>query len=156
MNLRTPRNTLLAGAIAAALSLAACGEARNDTTPRTSRTDTPATSSSASKTDRMTADASAAAKRAENATERAADKVENAGEKVAAAAGDAATTAKVKARLMAEPGIDSLQIDVDTNNGRVTLSGEVDTPQNKARAKELAGSIEGVTGVIDRLSMKRS
>ena len=96
----------------------------------------------------MTADASAAANRAAN-------KGESAGEKVAAKADDAATTAKVKARLMAEPGIDSLQIDVDTNNGRVTLSGEVDTPQNKARAKELAGSIEGVTGVVDRLSMKR-
>jgi hyperosmotically inducible periplasmic protein len=147
MDSRLTRNTLLAGAIAAALSLAACGEGRDYNAPKTSRTDTPATSS-ATPTDRMTADASAAA-------QRAANKVESAGEKVAAKADDAATTAKVKARLMAEPGIDSLQIDVDTNNGRVTLTGEVDTPQNKARAKQLASSIEGVTGVVDRLSMKR-
>lgn len=150
MDSRIPRNTLLAGAIAVALSLAACGDARNDsTTPRTSRTDTPATSSSATATDRMTADASAAANRAAN-------KVESAAEKVAAKADDAATTVKVKARLMAEPGIDSLQIDVDTSNGRVTLTGEVYTPQNRARAKELASSVEGVTGVVDRLSIKRS
>ncbi len=148
MDSRFTRNTLLAGAIAAALSLAACGEGRNDNAPKTSRTDTPATSSSRIENRPMTADASAAANRAAN-------KVESAGEKVAAKADDAATTAKVKARLMAEPGIDSLQIDVDTNNGRVTLTGEVDTPQNKARAKELASSIEGVTGVVDRLSMKR-
>ena len=147
MDLRTPRNTLLVGAIAAALSLAGCGDARNDSPTKTSRADTPATSS-ATPTDRMTADASAAANRAAN-------KVEKAGETVAAKADDAATTAKVKARLMAEPGIDSLQIDVDTSAGRVTLTGEVDTPQNKARAKELASSIEGVTGVVDRLSMKR-
>lgn len=150
----TPRNMLLAGAIAAALSLAACGDARNDNATRTSRTDKPA-STSVTPADRVTADASAAAKRAENAAERAANRVENAGDKVAHAASDAATTAKVKARLMAEPGIDSLQIDVDTSNGRVTLSGEVDTPQHKARAKELAGSVEGVTGVVDRLAMKR-
>ena len=149
----TPRNMLLAGAIAAALSLAACGDARNDAT-KTSRTNPPA-STSATPADRVTADASAAAKRAENSAERAANRVENAGDKVANAASDAATTAKVKARLMAEPGIDSLQIDVDTSNGRVTLTGEVDTPQHKARAKELAGSIEGVTGVVDRLAMKR-
>jgi hyperosmotically inducible protein len=147
MDVRTPRITLLAGAIAVALSLAACGEARNDSAPRTSRADTPATSG-ATKTDRMTADASAAANRAAN-------KVERAGQDIAAKADDAAMTAKVKARLMAEPGIDSLQIDVDTRDGQVTLTGEVDTPQNKARAKELASSIEGVTGVVDRLSMKR-
>jgi hyperosmotically inducible periplasmic protein len=148
MDSRLTRNTLLAGAIAAALSLAACGEGRDYNAPKTSRTETPATSSSATPTDRVTADASAAA-------ERAAKRVENAGEKVAATAEDAATTAKVKARLMAEPGIDSLQIDVDTVNGRVTLRGEVDTPQHKARAQELASSVEGVTGVVDRLSMKR-
>lgn len=148
MDSRLTRNTLLAGAIAAALSLTACGESRDYNAPKTSRTDTPATSSSATPTDRMTADASAAAN-------RAAERVEKAGEKVAAKAEDAAVTAKVKARLMAEPGVDSLQIDVDTINGRVTLTGEVDTAQNRARAKELASSVEGVTGVVDRLSMKR-
>ena len=148
MNSQTPRNALLATAIAATFALTACGEARNDTAPRTSRSDTPTTMAPTT-TDRMTADASAAANRAGTSAQ-------NAGEKIAGAAGDAATTAKVKARLMAEPGIDSLQIDVDTNNGNVTLTGQVDTPQNKARAKELASSIEGVTGVVDRLSMKSS
>ena len=155
MESKLTRNTVLAGAIAAALSLAACGDNRNDT-PTTSRTDTPMTSPSATPADRMTADASAAANRAGAATDSAASRVEKAGDTAAAKAGDAATTAKVKARLMAEPGIDSLQIDVDTSNGRVTLSGEVDTPERRARAKELAGSIEGVTGVNDRLSLKRS
>lgn len=146
MNLQTPRITLLAAAIAAATTLVACGEPRNDA-PRTSRVNPPTTSTSVAPADKVTADASAAANRA---TDRAANAVEKAGDK----AGDAATTAKVKARLMAEPGIDSLQIDVDTNAGRVTLSGEVDTPQHRARAKEIAGSIAGVTGVVDRLTLK--
>lgn len=148
MNHRFSRTTLLAGAIAAALSLAACGDARNDSAPRTSSNPPPVTSS-ATPSDRVTADAS-------KGTERAAANVEKAGDNVANAAGDAAMTAKVKARLMAEPGIDSLQIDVDSSNGRVTLSGEVDTPERRARAKELASSVEGVTSVIDRLAMKRS
>jgi osmotically-inducible protein OsmY len=145
------------GAIAAALSLAACGDNREDAS--VSRSDTNTTTSSATATDRMTADASAAANRAgqtaSDATSRAGTAAQSAGDKAANTASDAATTAKVKSRLMAEPGIDSLQIDVDTNNGRVTLSGEADTAQNKARAAELARSIEGVTGVNDRLTVKK-
>lgn len=155
MESKLTRNTLLAGAVAAALSLAACGDNRNDT-PATSRVDAPVTSSSTTPADRTTADASAAANRAGTAMDNAANRVEKAGDTAASKAGDAATTAKVKARLMAEPGIDSLQIDVDTSNGRVTLKGEVDTPEHRARAKELAGSIEGVSGVTDQLSLKRS
>ena len=146
------RKSLLVGAIAASLSLAACGDNRNDATPRTS-SNPPSTTAPA---DKMTADASAAANRAGNAAERAGDKAAAAADKAGDKAGDAVTTAKVTSRLMAEPGIDSLQIDVDTSNGRVTLTGEVDTPQHKARAKELAGSIEGVTSVVDRMVVKKS
>jgi osmotically-inducible protein OsmY len=138
------RTSLVAGAIAATLSLAACGDHRNE--PGANRpADRPTSSAPA---DRMTADASAAANRAGAKAEAAADKV-------ADSASDALTTSKVKSRLMAEPGIDSLQIDVDTSNGRVTLSGEVDTPEHRARAKELAGSIQGVTSVVDRMVVKR-
>lgn len=136
------RSTLLATAIAATLALAACGDTRD--APRTTSVTPPATTGVPT-TDRMTADAS-----------RAGDKIAAAGDKAASKAGDAAITAKVKTRLMAEPGIDSLQIDVDTSNGHVTLSGEADTPQNKTRAKEIAGAIEGVTGVTDRLVVKKS
>jgi osmotically-inducible protein OsmY len=138
------RTSLVAGAIAATLSLAACGDHRNE--PGANRpADRPTSSAPA---DRMTADASAAAKRAGAKADAAADKI-------ADSASDAVTTSKVKSRLMAEPGIDSLQIDVDTSNGRVTLSGEVDTPEHRARAKELAGSIQGVTSVVDRMVVKR-
>jgi osmotically-inducible protein OsmY len=153
MNQDWTRKSLLVGAIAASLSLAACGD--NRTNSAANRAPDTTTSSTAATTDRMTADASTAAKRAENAAERAGDKAAATGERVADKAADAATTAKVKSRLMAEPGIDSLQIDVDTSNGRVTLTGEVDTPEHRARAKELAGSIDGVNGVVDRMVVKR-
>lgn len=159
------RKTLVAGAIAAALSLAACGDNRDDAM-KTSGVDTPASTSTATTSDRLAAGANDAAKRAEQRADRADDvaaqgadrageRLANAGDKAASAASDAAMTAKVKARLMAEPGIDSLDIDVDTSNGRVILSGNVDTPQHRARAKELAGSIEGVTGVVDRMSVQK-
>jgi hyperosmotically inducible periplasmic protein len=147
MNRDLTRQSLLAAALAATFALGACGEARNDA-PRTSTATPPATTAT-TPADRTTADASAAAN-------RAGDKMAAAGDKTAAKAGDAVTTAKVKSRLMAEPGIDSLQIDVDSASGRVTLTGEVDSPALKARAKELAGGIEGVTSVVDRMTVKNS
>jgi hyperosmotically inducible protein len=167
MNTLRTRTTLVATAIAAALSLAACGDGRDDSAA--TRTDnakvaanTTTTSSAPYANDRATADASSTAARADKAgdkvdaaTDRAAAKAENAGDRAAAAAGDAALTAKVKAALMAEPGIDSLQIDVDTSGGRVTLSGEVDNAQNRSRALQVARGVDGVSGVVDRLSMKR-
>lgn len=144
MNRDWTRKTLLATAIAATLALGACGEARNDA--KTGAANRPATTAT-TPADRATADASTAANRAGDKVEAAADKAGN-------KAADAVTTAKVKSRLMAEPGIDSLQIDVDSASGRVTLTGQVDTPALKARAKELAGAVEGVTSVVDRMTVK--
>lgn len=173
------RATALAAALTAALALAACGDGRNDTVSSTADSRVaaaPGTSASAATspyaTDRMTADASNAQSRADATIRRddtypndrantppsgrdAAASAENAGDRAAAAAGDAALTAKVKAALMAEPGIDSLQIDVDTQGRRVTLSGEVDNAQNRQRALQVARSVDGVGGVVDRLSVQR-
>lgn len=147
MNREWTRNSLLVGALAATLSLVACGDNRNSANPPSNQSTAPS--------DRVTADATSAMNRAGNAADRAAAKTEAAGDKAANAASDAATTAKVKSRLMAEPGIDSLEIDVDTSNGRVTLTGDVDTPQHRARAKELASSVEGVNGVVDRMAVRQ-
>jgi osmotically-inducible protein OsmY len=177
------RSTLVATAIAATLALGACGDGRDDSAA--TRDNTPVASNSTGTpaspyaTDRMTADASSASSRAndnpsttgrsptadaERANERVKSNTLNAndpqrtggtGDRAAAAAGDAALTAKVKAALMAEPGIDSLQIDVDTANGRVTLTGEADSAQNRQRALQVARNVDGVSGVVDRLSVKR-
>src|ERR1700720_3624122 len=76
--------------------------------------------------------------------ERAAKKVEatesNAAEKTATVAEDAAITAKVKAAILAEPGLKSLQINVDTNGATVTLSGSVDNADLRERAKQIASN----------------
>lgn len=172
------RATAIAAAVAASLALAACGDGRNDTTSTTGNSrvaaapgSAPTASTSPYSSDRATADVSNAQARADSnlrdgtypnaaannapSDRDAANRVENAGDRAASAAGDATLTAKVKAALMAEPGIQSLQIDVDTQNRRVTLNGEVDNPENRQRALQVARGVDGVDGVTDRLSVKR-
>jgi hyperosmotically inducible periplasmic protein len=83
-------------------------------------------------------------------------KTSQAAEKVATAADDTAITAKVKAAILAEPGLKSLQINVDTKDATVTLTGNVDTDMMRDRAKQIAMSTEGVKNVVDNLSVKTS
>ena len=75
-------------------------------------------------------------------------------DKAGEALDDAAITAKVKAAILAEPGLRVLQINVDTTKGVTTLSGSVDSQQNSDRAKEIAGAVVGVKGVENRLAVK--
>ena len=58
------------------------------------------------------------------------------------------------AALLAEPGLRSLQISVDTKNAAVTLSGSVDSSVSRDRAKEVASSVAGVSTVVDQLTVK--
>ncbi len=77
-------------------------------------------------------------------------------DKAVVATDDAAITAKVKAAILAEPGLKSLQINVDTKDGTVTLSGMVDNADLRERAKQLTSSTAGVKGVVDQLNVKIS
>ena len=90
--------------------------------------------------------------------ERSADQVaaatDRATTQAAVAVDDAAITTKVKTAVLAEPGLKSLQIDVDTKNGVVTLSGTVDNASMKERANQVAQSVSGVKSVVDNLAVK--
>lgn len=97
-----------------------------------------------------------AANSAATKTDRATTAVSNAADKTAAVADDAAITAKVKAALLAEPGLKSLQINVDTSGATVTLTGTVDNPDLRERAKQIASNTSGVKGVVDQLTVKSS
>lgn len=121
----------IAAALALAGVLSGC-----DQRPTTARTDATAPSASSS------------------ATSTASEKMSAAGDKVATAVDDSAITAKVKAALMAEPGLKSLQINVDTKNAAVTLSGAVDSAASKEKAKQVAAGVSGVTNVVDQLTVK--
>jgi hyperosmotically inducible periplasmic protein len=69
-------------------------------------------------------------------------------------AADAAITADVKARLIGEPGIRSLSINVDTFNGNVSLKGDVKTAAQRATAEQLARKVKGVKSVRNELAVK--
>ena len=90
----------------------------------------------------------------DRATQDAAATTKDAAAKAGAALDDSAITAKVKAALFAEPGLKTLQIEVDTHDAVVTLSGSVDTSDLRDRAVKIAGSLNGVRQVVDKLVVK--
>ncbi len=49
-----------------------------------------------------------------------------------------------------------LTISVETSDGNVTLTGAVDTPEQKARAEEIAKSVYGVRAVNNLLLLKKT
>jgi osmotically-inducible protein OsmY len=64
---------------------------------------------------------------------------------------DTTITAAVKSKLAADPDVAALNIDVDTNEGVVTLSGRVETLAEKSEAERLARETDGVRRVINNL-----
>src|SRR5215211_5389612 len=62
---------------------------------------------------------------------------------------DAAITAKVKAKLATDGDINPFNIDVDTNEGVVTLQGRVEKEAARTKAAELARETNGVKRVIN-------
>lgn len=82
------------------------------------------------------------------------DKMSEQGEKAATAIEDTEITAKVKASILAYPGLQTLKISVDTINGVVTLSGSANSKSNIDMASTLAGAVAGVKRVENRLVVK--
>ena len=61
---------------------------------------------------------------------------------------------KIKAKLIAEPEVRSLNIDVDVYLGVVTLSGVVSTKYQKDRAIHISRSTDGAVKVIDNIKVR--
>jgi osmotically-inducible protein OsmY len=95
-----------------------------------------------------------AGQKLDRATQDVAASTKEAASKTAAAVDDAAITTKVKAALFAEPGLKTLQIEVETREAVVTLAGSVDTAELRDRAVKIAGSLNGVRQVVDKLVVK--
>lgn len=96
------------------------------------------------------------------ATEKAQVEVNTAAKDTQAAATDAANalsqgvsdatiTAKIKAALAADDKLSALRIDVDTVQGKVTLTGTAPDLSSKERANTLASAVTGVTDVRNQL-----
>jgi len=80
------------------------------------------------------------------------DKAGEAAKEAGEAISDAAILAKLKAKLLAD-GITGT--DVDVTNGAVVLKGQVEDPQKKSKAEELARNTSGVKDVKNELTVKK-
>jgi len=68
---------------------------------------------------------------------------------------DSTITASVKAKLVADKVANFTRIDVDTTNRVVALNGVVESPEQKARAEQLAMEVSGVRQVDNQLQIQR-
>jgi hyperosmotically inducible protein len=143
------RGSLFVAAIVLGTALATTGcEQRNSSETVGQKVDRAA--------DKIAAKTDQAADQMSAKTNEAADKISaatsDAANKTAVVMDDATLTAKVKAAILAEPGLRSLQIGVETKDSVVTLSGTVSSAPLKDRAKQLAEKVAGVRSVVDNLT----
>jgi hyperosmotically inducible protein len=68
---------------------------------------------------------------------------------------NAALTTKVKTALASDAGLKTMTgIDVDSDEGVVTLKGRVDTADAKKKAEEIAKKVDGVKSVKNELKVE--
>lgn len=79
------------------------------------------------------------------------DRTGSAIDRAGAAVDDATITAGVKTSLLADPDVAGTKINVDTEQGRVTLKGEVKTMAIRKKAESLAREVKGVRSVNNQL-----
>ena len=119
---------------------------RGDTTATTGRTD---------KDDKLKIeikdDTKESAAKVKDATKKGAEKTKDAATKTKDLTADASITSAVKTKLLADPLVGGLRIDVDTKDNVVTLTGTVKSAAEKAEAVRLAKNTTGVKSVVDKL-----
>lgn len=77
-------------------------------------------------------------------------------DKVATTASNATLTGKVKSALASDAGAKTMtNINVDSNNGVVTLKGRVDTADAKKKAGDIAKKVDGVKSVKNELKVEK-
>jgi osmotically-inducible protein OsmY len=91
----------------------------------------------------------AAENAARDAGRDAADAARDAGHAIT----DAAVTTAVKSKMLVDPDVSALKIDVDTKDGIVTLSGTVNSASEKTQAVQIARQTDGVKKVQDKLTV---
>lgn len=105
--------------------------------------------------DDIKAGAAKAAKSIEAGANKAAASIEAGASSAGEYLGDASITAVIKGKFLREPGLDSLNISVQTADGMVTLSGLVDHPAQKSLAERIAKEVDDVKGVVNVLMVKK-
>jgi hyperosmotically inducible protein len=72
---------------------------------------------------------------------------------VSCAQTDAGITTAVKAKLVGDSSVKASEVSVDTKEGVVTLSGNVDSQIARAQAVQLTKETKGVRQVVDRMTV---
>lgn len=151
MNSFQHKGVTLLSSLAVLLALGACNRADDRTVGQ--RVD-----SGVSKTQRAGAQASRDAKDVANSVAASANTAADNTKAMGASAGekmdDAAITVKVNAGLAKDKELSAIKIDVDTQNGVVTLSGPAPSATAKERASEVARNVKGVNSVNNQLTIK--
>lgn len=68
---------------------------------------------------------------------------------------DAAITTSINSKLIGAKGVSTFDINVDTYNGVVTLSGKVPSKKIKRKVIKISKSVDGVRKVISKLKIKK-
>ena len=63
---------------------------------------------------------------------------------------------QVKAKRLADKAANFTRIDVDTTNRVVSLTGVVESPEQKARAQQVAMDVSGVRRVDNNLQIQKT
>lgn len=90
---------------------------------------------------------------AQSSTDAAAAKTKSAAQKTENYLSDSEITAAVKTKFLADSKVSALKIGVETNNGVVTLTGNVKTKAEMTKAMSIARGTHGVKRVVNHLKM---
>ena len=99
-------------------------------------------------------DAERASRQAARLANQAVVKASDAAGKLGDTVGTNAVTVKIKSKMALDDYVKARAIDVDTSGTVVTLSGVVQSDDERQRALRLARETAGVKQVIDRLEVK--
>jgi hyperosmotically inducible periplasmic protein len=100
-------------------------------------------------------DADRAREQGKAIVEKTADTVGNTATKIEQALDAGALTLKIKSKMTLDDLVKARTINVDTTGTVVTLTGTVESNQERERAVRLARETAGVTNVVDKLQVKQ-
>lgn len=100
--------------------------------------------------DKLTVKREADAMRSSDTTTRA----KESGQRAGSTMNDGWITTKLKAKFVPDDALEGSDIEVDTTNGVVTLTGRVPTAVAQKRAVEIAKATEGVRQVVDKMTVR--
>ena len=69
---------------------------------------------------------------------------------------DGTLTSYVKTKLASDKVVSLTRVGVETNNGIVYLTGEVETAEQKSRSGSLAFEVKGVKQVVNNLQVRKN